>query len=106
MMPDSPAPDDSLAIAIQQSLQELAVQMDHPISEQTSEQVYQEAVELLRHMAYPPITLARLAGTLLFYQVQTVELDEVEWFKSQVQHCVEAEEVEELIASIHRTDAL
>jgi hypothetical protein len=93
--------------AIQQNLQEIADQMGHPIDTKIAKQLYQEAADLLSHMAYAPITLARVAGTLLVYQLQKgIEPEEVEWFKNQVTQCPDDEEVEELIESLHRTDAL
>ena len=99
--------DKQLQMTIQQSLQDIAVQMGHPINEMTAKQIYQEAVELLSHMSYAPITLARIAGTLLVYQVQEgIEPEEPQWFKTQVQQCSDDAEVEELIESLHRTDAL
>lgn len=99
--------DEQLQITIQQSLQEMAEQMGHGINERTSRQLYQESVELLSHISYAPITLARVAGTLLVYQVQqAMEPEELEWFKTQVQQCPDDAEVEELIESMHRTDAL
>ena len=102
----SPDDEQTLQHAIQQSLQEAALQMQHPIDEQTTEQIYREASTLLSHLPHAPITRARLAGTLLVYQIQKTEREEVEWFKSQVQQCSDDEEVEGLIESIHRTDAL
>jgi hypothetical protein len=99
--------DEQLQIAIQQSLQELATQIGHPISEKIAAQLYQDTVDLLSHMTYAPITVARVAGTLLVYQVQEgIEPEELEWFKNQVQQCPDGGEVEELIESMHRTDAL
>lgn len=80
--------------------------MEEPIDRETAELLYQEAVELLNHMAYAPITLARVAGTLLVFQLQPVEPEELTWFKTQVRQCPDDEEVEELIESMHRTDAL
>jgi hypothetical protein len=103
-MPDS-LPEE-LQITIQQSLQEIAVQMGQPIEPSTAKQIYQEAIDLLNHLSYAPITLARVAGTLLVYQLQEVEPEEVEWFKSQVRESPDAEAVEELIESLHRVDAL
>lgn len=106
-MNHSPSHEDrSLQIAIQQNLQDIAEQMGHPITEQAANQLYQEAVSLLGAIAYEPITLARVAGTLLVYQLQKIEAEEMEWFKSQLQQCADGEEVEELIESLHRTDAL
>jgi len=61
---------------------------------------------LLSHLDYAPITLARVAGTLLVFQSQNSEPDEREWFKTQITETTEAEEVEELIESMNRTDAL
>lgn len=107
-MPHSFASEDQqLQQSIQLSLQEIAEQMGQPINQRTAKQLYQEAVELLSHISYAPITLARVAGTLLVYQVQKgIEPEELEWFKTQVQQCSEDGEVEELIESLHRTDAL
>jgi hypothetical protein len=51
------------------------------------------------------LTLARVAGTLLVYDIQTAT-EELQWFKAQIEQCLDEEEVEELIESIHRTDAL
>ncbi|GAB4384484.1 MAG: hypothetical protein Kow00121_48040 [Elainellaceae cyanobacterium] len=98
--------DQSLRVIIQQNLQDIAEQMGYPIAEQAANRLYQEAVNLLGAIAYEPITLARVAGSLLVYQLQKIEAEEVEWFKSQIQQCTDGEEVEELIESLHRTDAL
>jgi hypothetical protein len=100
--------DEQLQITIQQSLQTIAVQMGQPIDLEDAKQLYQEAVDLLSHLAYAPITLARVAGTLLVYQLQDIELEEgeLDWFKTQLQQCTDDIEVEELIESLHRTDAL
>lgn len=102
----SPDDEQQLQRSIEQSLQEIAVQMGQPVDQQVTRQVYQTAVELLSHVAYAPITLARLAGTLLVYQLQKTESEEVKWFKSQVKECSNDEEVEELIESLHRVDSL
>jgi len=105
-MPDS-ASDNQLQLTIQQSLQDIAEQMSEPITSETATQIYQEAVDLLSHVVdYAPITLARVAGTLLVFQSQEIEPDEREWFKSQIKEAAEAEDVEELIESMNRTDAL
>ncbi len=102
----SSASEDDLQHSIEQSLQEMAAQIGQPISARRAEQLYQEAVELLSHVACAPITLARVAGTLLVYQMQNSEPEVLEWFRDQVQHCSDDEEVEELIESIHRIDTL
>ncbi len=95
-----------IQLSIQQSLQEIASQMGQPLDEVAAEQLYQDASLLLDRIPCEPLTLARVAGTLLVYQVQDTEPEELEWFKSQVQQCSSDEEIEELIESIHRTDAL
>lgn len=107
-MASSPSSADpqSLQLLIQQNLQAIAEQMNRFLDEDTAGQIYQEAVELLGSIAYEPITLARVAGTLLVYQLQNIEAAEVEWFKSQVQQAQDGEEVEELIESLYRSDAL
>jgi hypothetical protein len=105
-MTDS-ASDNQLQLTIQQSLQDIAEQMGEPITSETAIQLYQEAIDLLSHVVdYAPITLARVAGTLLVFQSQEIEPDEREWFKSQIKEASEAEDVEELIESMNRTDAL
>jgi hypothetical protein len=107
-MTNSLTPNDELIQqqSIQQSLQEIAVQMGNAIDEGAAERIYQDASELLNHTAHAPITLARVAGTLLVYELQNTELSELEWIKSQIKQCSDDEEVEELIESLHRTDAL
>lgn len=94
--------DDSLQSAIEQSLREIALQMGEPITAETATQLYREAVDLLNHVDYLPITLARVAGTLLVYQLKNTEPEELEWFKTQIKEAGEAEEVEELIDSMSR----
>lgn len=80
--------------------------MGQPMDQKAVQQVYQVAVDLLSHIAYAPITLARLAGTLLVYRLQDTQPEEMEWFKLQVKQCPTDDEVEELIESLHRIDAL
>ena len=92
--------------SIQQSLQEIASQMGKSLDEVAAERLCRDAQDLLNHIPYEPLTLARVAGALLVYQVQDTELEELEWFRSQVQQCLSDEEVEELIESLHRADAL
>jgi hypothetical protein len=50
--------------------------------------------------------LARVAGTLLVYHIQDPEGEELKWFETQIGQCLDEEEVEESIESLHRTDAL
>jgi hypothetical protein len=92
--------------SIQQSLQEIASQMGKPLDEIAAEQLYEDANILLDHVPHEPLTLARVAGTLLVYQGKNTEPEELEWFKSQVQQCSSDEEIEELMESLHRIDAL
>ncbi|MBD2095865.1 hypothetical protein H6F90_11965 [Trichocoleus sp. FACHB-591] len=96
----------ALQQAIQQSLQNIASQMEKPLNEVAAKQLYQEAEALLNHVPHEPLTLARVAGKLLVYQGQETEPEELEWFKSQVQQSSGDEEIEELMESLHRTDAL
>lgn len=95
-----------IQLSIQQSLQEIASQMGQPLDEVAAERLYRDSSILLDRIPCEPLTLARVAGTLLVYQMQKTEPEEVDWFKSQVQQCSTDEEIEELIESIHRTDAL
>ena len=95
-----------LQCSIQKSLQESAAQMGQPLSNVVAEQLYQDAKDLLAHLSHEHLTLARVAGILLVYRVQDTEPEELEWFKAQVQQGSSDEELEELIESMHRVDAL
>lgn len=99
-------PDNDLQMFIQHSLQEIAGQIGQPISEAIAYRIYEEAIALLSHLSYAPVTLGRVAGLLLVYELQEVEPDEVDWFKNQVQQCRDGEDVEELIESLSRIDTL
>ncbi len=100
------APDSELQLTIQDSLQAIAIDLGQPIDEAEAQQLYQDALGLLDHIAWEPITLARLAGTLLVYQAQKIEPEELTWFRLQVKQCQDDEEIEELIESLHRVDSL
>lgn len=101
-----PDNDPELQSSIEQSLQDLALELGESIDQSSAAALYQAASDLLNHISYAPLTLARVAATLLVYQVQQAEAEEVDWFKAQVEQCPSDEEVEELIESLHRTDAL
>jgi hypothetical protein len=92
--------------SIQESLLQLSIQLGHPLDQLSVEQIYQQAQDLLTHISPTPVTLARVAGTLLVYHIQDPEGDELKWFKAQIDQCLDEEEVEESIESLHRTDAL
>ncbi|WP_373539933.1 hypothetical protein [Chamaesiphon sp.] len=92
--------------SIQESLLQLSIQLGHPLDQSSVEQLYQNALDLLTHISPTPVTLARVAGTLLVYHIQDPEGDELKWFKTQIEQCLDEEEVEESIESLHRTDAL
>ena len=92
--------------SIQESLLQLSIQLGHPLDQSSVEQLYQSARDLLTHISPTPVTLARVAGTLLVYHIQDPEGDELKWFKAQIEQCLDEEEVEESIESLHRTDAL
>jgi hypothetical protein len=92
--------------AIQESLLQLSTQLGHPLDKPSVEQINQHAWDLLSHISPTPVTLARVAGTLLVYHIQDPEGEELKWFKAQIEQCLDEEEVEESIESLHRTDAL
>ncbi len=92
--------------SIQDSLMQLAIQLEHPLDKASVEKLYQNARDLLSHISPTPVTLARVAGTLLVYHIQDPQGEELMWFKAQIGQCVDEEEVEESIESLHRTDAL
>jgi anthranilate phosphoribosyltransferase len=102
----NPSHPPDLQQSIQQMLQDIALQLGQSLKESEAEHLYQEAIALLSHIAYGPLTLARVAGILLVYQIQNTEPGELEWFKAQLQQFSDAEEVEELVESIHRVDSL
>ncbi|ACC85047.1 hypothetical protein [Nostoc punctiforme] len=93
-------------LSIQESLKQLSAQLGSPLDEASAMHIYQNASELLSHLSPSPLTFARVAGTLLVYQVQNTEAEEIKWFNTQIKQCLNEEEVEELIESIYRTDAL
>ncbi len=92
--------------SIQENLLQLSIQLGHPLDQPSVDRLYQNALDLLSHISPTPVTLARVAGTLLVYQIQDPEGDELKWFKAQIEQCSDEEEVEESIESLHRTDAL
>ena len=92
--------------SIQESLLQLSIQLGHPLNHTSVNRLYQNARDLLSHISPTPVTLARVAGTLLVYHIQDPEGEELKWFKSQIKQCLDEEEVEESIESLHRTDVL
>ncbi len=98
--------DETLVQEIQESLQQLSVQLGKPQDADAIAQLYQTTQTLLSHLSLDPLTLARVAGILLVYRLSKADPDEVKWFKAALQDCQDDESVEELIDSIHRPDAL
>ncbi|MBD2505491.1 hypothetical protein [Anabaena azotica] len=98
--------DPDFRSSIQENLKQLSAQLGYPLDEPSVMEIYQDAYDLLSHLSPSPLTLARVAGTLLVYRVNDTELEESKWFSRQVKQCLDEEEVEELIESISRTDAL
>jgi hypothetical protein len=92
--------------SVQKSLVQLSAQLGHPLDLASVDLLYQKAEDLLRNVSPAPVTLARVAGTLLVYQIQDSEGEELQWFKDQIEQCLDEEEVEEVIESIHRIDTL
>jgi hypothetical protein len=92
--------------SIQESLLQLSIQLGHPLDRASVDKLYQSARDLLSHISPTSVTLARVAGTLLVYHIQDPQGEELMWFKAQIGQCVDEEEVEESIESLHRTDAL
>ena len=104
--PLSPIENPDFDSSIQENLKQLSAQLGSPLDEASVIEIYQNACNLLSHVSPSPLTLARVAGTLLVYQVQDIEPSEFKWFNAQVKLCQDEEEVEELIESMHRTDGL
>ena len=104
--PLSPIEDPDFHSSIQENLKQLSAELGTPLDEASVMEIYQNACDLLSHVSPSPLTLARVAGTLLVYRVNDTEPEEFKWFNTQVQQCLDEEEVEELIEFIYRTDAL
>jgi hypothetical protein len=68
--------------SIQESLLQLSIQLGYPLDQPSVEQIYQNALDLLSHISLTPVTLARVAGTLLVYHIQEPEGEELKWFKA------------------------
>ena len=98
--------DPDFHSSILENLKQLSAQLGTPLDEAAVMEIYQNACDSLSHVSPSPLTLARVAGTLLVYQIEDTEPEEIKWFNTQVQQCLDEEEVEELIESISRTDAL
>ncbi len=100
-------PEDSdFHSSIQENLKQLSAQLGTPLDEASITEIYQNASDLLSHISPSALTLARVAGTLLVYQIKDTDKEEIEWFNTQVKKCLDEEEVEELIESVYRTDGL
>jgi hypothetical protein len=52
--------------------------MEQSLNASATEQIYADTAALISHISYEPLTLAHVAGTLLVFQVQKVETEEVE----------------------------
>lgn len=105
-MPAFSEDDFSLQQAIQQNLHTIADQLGHPLEPKVVQQIYHETASLLEQVNPQPLTLARVAGALLVYQLQPTEAEELQWFKTQLRDCQDEEAVEELVESISRIDGL
>jgi hypothetical protein len=92
--------------SIQESLLQLSTQLGQTLDQASIDRLCQTAEDLLRNVSPAPVTLARVAGTLLVYQIQDPAGEELQWFKDQIEQCADEEEVEEVIESIHRIDTL
>ncbi|MBW4443184.1 MAG: hypothetical protein KME10_18480 [Plectolyngbya sp. WJT66-NPBG17] len=100
--------DDSAEIvqAVKENLQQMSIELGRSKSAAEIEQLYQTAQELLSHLSPDPLTLARVVGVLLVYQLPDTDPNEVKWFKGELQNCPDVESIEELIDSISRPDPL
>lgn len=94
------------AQAIQEHLQQMSIQLGHPLDADAIQQLYQLAEALVGHLAPDPLTTARVAGILLVYQISDADPEEAKWFKTELRNCQDEESIEELIDSISRPDAL
>ncbi len=100
------AEDAELVQAVQESLQQMSIELEHPQDVEAIQQLYQKAQGLLSHLSPDPLTVARVTGVLLVYQLPGTDPDEVQWFESELQNAPDLESIEELVDSIFRPDAL
>ncbi|MBD1846953.1 hypothetical protein H6F89_26810 [Cyanobacteria bacterium FACHB-63] len=98
--------DAALIQAVQANLQEIALQLGQPQDAEAIASLYQTAQSLVSHLSPDALTLARVAGVLLVYQLSDADPNEVQWFKSELHHCPDVESIEELIDSLSRPDSL
>lgn len=98
--------DAELIQDVQESLQQMSSELGHPQDSAAIQQLYQKAQGLLSHLDPDPLTIARVTGVLLVYQLPGTDSEEVQWFESELQNCPDLESVEELVDSIFRPDAL
>lgn len=108
MISNSFYPDEAATLvqAVQENLQQIALQLGRSNDPVAIKELYRSAEGLVSHLSPDPLTVARVAGVLLVYQVSEVDPDEVKWFKTELQACSDLESIEELIDSISRTDSL
>ncbi len=92
--------------AVQENLRQMSIQLGQPQNTAAIARLYESAQGLLDHLAPDPLTVARVAGVLLVYQLPDTDPDEVEWFQTQLHDCQDEETVDELIDSLSRPDAL
>ncbi|MGF2037275.1 MAG: hypothetical protein RMZ43_018470 [Nostoc sp. CmiVER01] len=72
--------DPDFHSSIQENLKQLSAQLGSPLSELSVMEIYQNACDLLSNVSPSPLTLARVAATLLVYRVNDTEPEEFEWF--------------------------
>jgi hypothetical protein len=98
--------DATLVQAVQENLQQMSVQLGQPQDADAIQHLYQTAQALLSHLSPDPLTLARVAGVLLVYQLSDTDPSEEKWFKAALQTCSDGEAIEELVDSLSRPDSL
>lgn len=107
-MSDLPNPneDTDFIRAVQANLQEVALQLGQQQDAAAIASLYQTAGLLVSHLSPDPLTVARVAGVLLVYQLPDTDPNEVKWFENELKNCSDVESIEELIDSLSRLDAL
>ena len=92
--------------SIQENLKQLSAQLGSPLDELSVMEIYQNACNTTEPRFSITSYSCPRCRNITRLQVKDTELEEFEWFCTQVKQCLDEEEVEELIESIHRTDAL
>jgi hypothetical protein len=67
------------------------IELEYPQDAEAIQQLYQKVQGLLSHLAPDPLTVARVTGVLLVYQLPGTDREEVKWFEAELQNSSDLE---------------